>query len=163
MKKFKSIAYNEIFKLFLQFMAIKNYKTGGGKMYPKAVEEFLFFMEQNNVTTLNFTSQEVVIYYSYLVQRPHRRDLNSSLSDSSINHHLFAIRLLFDLILDTQKVDSLPLLPKFHRGNCSNRIPLSVDEIILLYDLTITKKEVALISIAYGCGLRRSEIEQFKC
>lgn len=162
--KFKSIEFNKIFEQYNQFLEIKNYKTGNGKMYPKAVSDFLEFMEKNNVNKLNFNKDDLAIYYEYLIERPHKRKYKTgkqaSLSDNTINHHLFAIKLLFELILDTAKADSLPLLPKFHRGTNRNKTPLTVDEIIHLYTLTKTNLESALISTAYGCGLRRTEIER---
>lgn len=159
--KFKSSEFNEIFEQYNQLMKIKNYKTGSGKMYPNAVAEFLQFMEEHNMSTLNFKSQHLIQYYDYLTQRPNRKfEYKSNLSDSTINHHLFAIGLLFELILNTNKAESLPLLPKFLRGGHNPKAVLTVDDIIHLYTLTKTNIESALISTAYGCGLRRTEIER---
>lgn len=159
--EFKSVQFNEIFEQYNQLMEVKNYKTGNGNMYPKAVEEFLEFMEQNNVSTLNFTSDHLTNYYNYLSQRPNKRNKKqASLSDSTINHHLFAISLLFELILNTKKADSLPMLPKFIRGSQNRKQVLTTDEIIYLYTLVKSNLEAAIISTAYGCGLRRTEIER---
>ncbi len=157
-KKFRSPDFNEIYDQFNQFISIKKYKTGNGQMYLKAVREFLTFMEKTNVQNLAFNRDQLTAYYDYLIQRPSKR--KGTLSDNTINHHLFAVRLLFDLILETGKAESLPLLPKFHRGQYEYKQPLSVDEIKHLYSLCETKLETALLSVAYGCGLRRSEIER---
>ena len=135
---------------------MKKYKTGQGNMYQKAVEEFLLFMEQNSVSQLTFNRDQLTAYYAYLIERPSRR--KGTLSDNTINHHLFAIKLLFELILDSGKAKSLPMLPKYLRGNYNHREVLSIEEVKHLYGLTKNKQEAALLSAAYGCGLRRSEI-----
>ena len=156
-ERFKSPDYNWIYNQYMKLIQIKKYKTGHGNMYQKAVEEFLLFMERNNVSELHFDRDQLTAYYSYLIQRPSRR--KGTLSDNTVNHHLFAIKLLFELILDSGKADSVPMLPKYLRGNYTQREVLSVDEIKHLYSLTENKLEAALLSAAYGCGLRRSEIE----
>ena len=135
---------------------MKKYKTGQGNMYQKAVEEFLLFMEQNSVSQLTFNRDQLTAYYAYLIERPSRR--KGTLSDNTINHHLFAIKLLFELILDSGKAKSLPMLPKYLRGNYNYREVISIEEVKHLYSLTKNKQEAALLSAAYGCGLRRSEI-----
>ena len=97
-------------------------------------------------------------YNDYLMQRPnHRRE--GGLSDSSIRNHLFSLRLFFDYLMDTEQIIFSPLhLPKFQISTYKQRNILSIEEIKQLYAVCETRQDKALLSIAYGCGLRRSEI-----
>ena len=155
--KFKYTEYTDLLVQFDKLVRVKNYKTGQGKMYQAAVKEYLLFMERNNVSTLKFNRDHLTSYYDYLIHRPSRR--GGTLSDSTINHHLFAFRLLFELLLENNQVSSLPAIPKYLRGNVLEREILTINEVKHLYSLCKTSQEIALISVAYGCGLRRSEIE----
>ena len=77
-----------------------------------------------------------------------------------IRHHLFSMRLFFDYLLETGEIQSSPArLPKFQIGKANERNICTVEEILQLYAACETKRDKALLSIAYGCGLRRTEIQ----
>jgi site-specific recombinase XerD len=77
-----------------------------------------------------------------------------------IRGHLFALRLLFDYLIDMGEVTASPAhLPKLKINRSKQREPLTIDEIKEVNKGCNTRLEKALIAIAYGCGLRRTEIE----
>jgi integrase/recombinase XerD len=68
---------------------------------------------------------------------------------------------LFDYLTDTKQVEGSPArLPKFSIGKSQEREILTVEEIIQVFECCKDKRERAILSLAYGCGLRRSEIKE---
>ena len=55
-------------------------------------------------------------------------------------------------------MDALPIIPKYQRTRQEPKEILSVDEVKSMYEACKNLKETALLSCAYGLGLRRSEI-----
>ena len=154
----KSKQFQSVFDDYSTLIKFKGYKTGNGKMYPVAVKEFLLFQEKNGHNQLQFGREQMTAYYQYLTHRKSRR--GDRLAFNTVNHHLFAIALFFEMLLKMDLVESTPYLPKFLRGKQAFGSILEQDEMQEVYRLCVNEKETAMLSVAYGCGLRRTEIEQ---
>lgn len=152
--------FENLYNDFADFIKLKGYSRGKKTCYPSNVREFLFFIETRGVTEIkNVIAMDVVQYYEYLRERPNQRR-DGGLSDSMISGHLFSLRLFFDYLMDMGEVTASPAhLPKFNVVKHKERQILTVAEIKEVNNACVTKMEKALIAIAYGCGLRRSEIE----
>lgn len=139
----------------------KGYSRGKDCVYPSMVREFLFFIEQKGFTTIQqVKATDVMAYHDYLVQRPNQRR-EGGLSNSTISAQLFSLRIFFDHLRDIKQLDASPVqLPKFSLNSYQQRNILTVEEIKQLYSVCENKRDKALLSVAYGCGLRRSEIEK---
>lgn len=147
-------------KLLLEYnrnLKVRNYKSH--KMYSSAVKEFFEFHTKRSKHTMNFNQADMIAYYQYLTTRKNQRR-SGTLSQSTINHYLFAVGLLFDYMLRSNKVDALPVVPKYLRGQPTEMEILTVDQIKELYKSTQNELETAILSTAYGAGLRRTEIHQ---
>lgn len=146
---------------FYQYIKTKGYSRAKDGVYSSCVREFLFFIESRHVNDLKqVTATEIIAYHNYLSERPNQRRAGG-LSDSMIKNHLFSVRLFFDYLLDTGELDSSPArLPRFTMKKYQERNILTTEEVNQLYDVCQTVQDKALLSVAYGCGLRRSEIEQ---
>jgi site-specific recombinase XerD len=153
--------FEQLYKEFDLMIKTKNYSRGKNTMYQSCVREFLFFTENRGITTVKEINAAVIIsYYEYLRERPNQRK-EGGLSESMIRHHLFSLRLFFDYLLDTDQITSSPArLPKFQIGLYKQRNIVTVEEVQLIYNACENKRDRALIAIAYGCGLRRTEIEK---
>jgi site-specific recombinase XerD len=127
-------------------------------MYQTAVKEFLTYQSKRGKTSIEFTQNDMAVYYEYLTTRNNKRG-SGTLSQTTINHHLFAIRLLFDYLLETNKVKAVPAIPKFLRGLTGEMEIITVEQVKQLYKACENELETAILSAAYGAGLRRSEIE----
>ena len=137
----------------------ENYSTRGAGAYQTCVKEFLWWMELHGTTKIiRVESSTMIDYYEYITTRPNKLR-EGVLSESMINQHLFSLRLFFDYLLETKQVESVVLIPKFSHGNAKERNIASQEEITLLYKHCKTKLEKAILGLAYGCGLRRSEME----
>lgn len=158
MKTLSTRYYIDLYNAFNTFIKVKQYKTGRGMMYQLCVAEFFNYLEKNSIMDLTLVDGQIVQqYYDYLSLRPSKR--GGSLSQNTLNHHLFALKLLFHYCLDEGLLEEMVVLPGYQRGIVDERPPLSREEIALLFAVCRTQTERALLAIVYGCGLRRSEIE----
>lgn len=151
--------FQKLYKEFDTFIKAKGYGNGRQVSYQSNAREFLFFIEARGFTEVQAVkASEIVAYYEYINERPNQRR-EGGLSDSMIRHHLFALRLFFDYLLETSQIQSSPArLPKFQIGKGKQRNICSLEEIKQLYAACRSRRDKALLGIAYGCGLRRNEI-----
>jgi len=156
-----NIQYQQLYKEFDTFIKAKGYGNGKPVCYQSNVREFLFFIENEGFCDIqDIKAPEIIGYYEYISERPNQRR-EGGLSDSMIRHHLFALRLFFDYLLETGQIASSPVcIPKFQPGKRKERLPCTLEEIKELYSACRNKRERAILSIAYGCGLRRDEIHR---
>ncbi len=154
-------SYQSLFEDFDIYIMTKGYNRGKPCSLPSCVREFLFFLESRNIYDLKeVMATEIIAYHQYLMERPNQRR-GGGLSDSHIKSHLFSLRLFFDYLLDIGELETSPArLPKFILNKHKERNILTTEEIDLLYKVCETKQDRAMISLAYGCGLRRSELEK---
>lgn len=130
------------------------YSKTSVSMLPRLIENFL-----------NFTKKElqliepidITAYYKHLQERPHKRK-PGGLSESYINHHIYSIKVFFDWQLEKGALQFNPISTlEFPRPKSKPREILTIGEIKQVYQVTENLKEKALLSLYYGCGLRRSE------
>lgn len=91
------------------------------------------------------------------MQDPNKKG-EGSLSSKSIKFHLFVLGLFILNLLETSQIEKAFYIPSYSEVNENPRNVLSIDEVQLLYNKAQNQLETALLSLAYGCGLRRSEI-----
>ncbi len=152
--------FETLYKDFNTFIQAKGYRLGKSQMLQSCVREFLFFIEIQGYTQIReIKALQIVSYIDYLRERPNQRR-EGGLSESMIRHHLYALRLFFDHLIDAEELESSPArLPKFQFGKNKERSLCTVEEMKQIYAACKNSKEKALLGIAYGCGLRRSEIQ----
>ncbi len=152
-------AFQNLVNDFDSFVKVRNYKVGRGNMHQIAIIEFLIWMEQYGITNIkSVTSKQVIQYTDYLIARPKQRG-TGTLAEKTIKLHLFALGLFMENLLENKKIENGFYIPSFSGGTKTSRSVLTVDEIKLVYKYCQNELEKALLSIGYGCGLRRSEME----
>ena len=124
-------------------------------MLPACVGEFLFFTGKADITEIR--QEHISKFYDYIQQRPNKRR-PGALSEMMVSHHMYALRLFFNFLEQTSGISMNPMSNMaFNRPKSKEREILSVDEINSLFDATCCQLERAMLSVFYGCGLRRSE------
>ncbi len=151
--------FESIHRDFKVFISAKNYTTNTSSNILACIREFLFFIETKGFVTIQqVKSSEVISYYEYIIERPNQRR-DGGLSDSVIRFHLFSLRIFFDYLLDAGEIESAPArIPKYQLAKTKSRNICSIEEIKQLYEACQSKRDRAILALAYGCGLRRSEI-----
>ena len=131
------------------------YKQATVKMIPLCVSEFLEIQNINQVR--NITSTDIVNHHEYLQNRPHKKK-PGGLSESYINHHIYSLRIFFSWLLKQELITVCPISNlEFKSPTAKQREVLTIKEVKELYKATQTPLERAILSLFYGCGLRRSE------
>ena len=157
---------NEILNIKSNRIQIENYKSDlnarnikRSQMYVAMITEFLCWLEIFSVGTIQKIKRtDLIEYIEYLTTRPNKR-LVGTLSDSSIKGHYLALNMFFSMLLKNGVIQKAYLLPTFGKREKEYRTILSVEEIKEVISHCKNSLEKNIINIAYGCGLRRSEIE----
>jgi integrase/recombinase XerD len=130
------------------------YSKTSVNMLPACVNGFLEF---TSVSTCQVASKHILVYHKYLQQRPNKRSAGS-LSESYINHHVYALKVFFCWQQEKGVVITNPMSSlTFKKPISKPREILSASEVKLLFSVCKSLKEKAVLALFYGCGLRRSE------
>ena len=160
-KTIQTPAYESLLSDFDSFIKVRNYKLGRSNMHKTSVSEFLIWLEEHGVTKIKeVTSKEVLGYFEHLIVRPNQRR-EGTLAEKTIKLHLYAMSLFMQNLLENKIIDNAFYIPSYGgTGTSKSRNTLSVEEIKLVYAHCENDLESALLSVAYGCGLRRTELVQ---
>ena len=140
------------YKIYLERLG---YSKNSIYMLPKCVQEFLEVQQINNLKQI--IPSDIVRHHEYLQTRPNKRR-PGGLSESHINHHIYALKTFFKWLEETGKLNINPISPlEFPSPKSKPREILTQEEIKALYEATETYRERAVLSLYYGCGLRRTE------
>lgn len=152
--------YKEYLIDFKAWLRILGYSGNTIKNYPKCLEEFFFQLEKQNIRSIEKVNQQVINDYCHYIQtRPSAH--GGALSISQVNRH-FALLEKFREYL--QKKENKTLIYKISYLKNDRRPEVSFlkeEEIKALYHATDESphgyRDRAMLSIFYGCGLRRNE------
>ncbi|NHN28080.1 tyrosine-type recombinase/integrase [Flavobacterium jejuense] len=165
----QSTSYNYLENAFKEWLDILGFAERTVYTLPNAVREFLHYLEQKSIKQINqITHQVIKEYYTYLISRASERQ-GGALSSNYINHHFWALEKFFEFLhhKGTQNLPEINL--KRLKKETLEREILTIEEIKELYEIvenqqTNTRKQEALnyqdkvlLTIYYGCGLRRTE------
>ena len=106
------------------------------------------------------TAKEISNYYQYISQRPSKKD-GGTLNPKTTCGHMRTIRDLFIMLQNETQLKTNPcstLSFPYPKEETFKRTILSQQEIKALYQATETAQERAILSLAYGCGLRVGEL-----
>ena len=171
----KSDNYNYILKSFGEWLDVLGYAEHTVYGMPNYIKEFLYYLEKININTLNkIENKHIKAHYRELKQRTNQRR-GGALSNGSLNKHLQALQKFSDYLRQSGKL----LLPKLHiqseEDNHEIKYVLTQEEIQQLYKATdfypatteriapwmyeaLSIRDKAMLTIFYGCGLRRNEV-----
>lgn len=152
----KSKQFTQLQTEFEVFNKVKGYKTGRGKMYPQALQEFLTYIEKIGLHKVEeLRAIHLKEYFEHLTTRPSKR--GGTLSNHTVNHHLFGLNLFLEYLVKNGYEIEVSSFPKYISRVTTPKEVLTVEDIQELYKQA-NLFEKALLSLAYGCGLRRSEV-----
>lgn len=137
------------------------YAPGTIRSVIQSLHDFIDWMEGRSMKSLRALDADAVeAYHTYVSGRPNKRRAGG-LSESTITHHIYTLKLLLNWAEETGQIGTHPMSGlRFRSPESMPYEVLSEDEIKRLYGVCENYKERVLLSLYYGCGLRRSEGEQ---
>ena len=126
-------------------MLSKRYSSSTIKVYTESLRTFLLFYSKN---TSELTNDDIIHFNTAYI-------LEKKLSQSYQNQVVNAIKL-FTKVIEGNKLQ--PAL--IHRPRSEKKLPnvLSMREVKMIIDACANQKHKMMLSLIYGCGLRRSEL-----
>jgi integrase/recombinase XerD len=162
--------YKYILESFAQWLEIKGYAEFTVYSMPIQARELFNWLERRNITEVKqITVVHIKHYYKYIKQRTNTKQ-GGALSSNHVNKHRQSLLILLDYLRQSARITIpyiklrvLPIIKEHYKV-------LTVEEIKQLYEATTvvdgsahdpetSLRDKAMLSILYGCGLRRREAE----
>jgi site-specific recombinase XerD len=167
MKKLKlnNRSYKALLISFKEWLDILGYSKGIVKYSPIFLQEFFYWLEQNQRTNIaTVTRKDITEYYQYLKQRPNE-NYGGALSNPSLNGHISSLKR-FNEYLKKHNAKSLSIHLRFEKKDQLNETDVvTQSEIKELFKATehtsplerFRLRDKAILTVLYSCGLRRNE------
>jgi integrase/recombinase XerD len=152
--------YQKLAESFYRYILRLGYNAQGCKARKNYLCEFLRWLEQKGLLDITqITAQEIRNYYQHISERPSKKD-SGILSQKTTHSHMRIIRDLYIMLQNEGKIKINPCSTlKFpYPIATEERTVLDQEEIKQLYKVAETAQEKAILSLAYGCGLRVGEL-----
>lgn len=161
--------FEHLYYAYRQWLDILGYSEMSVYNLPNLLREFLHHLEtREKLTSITQLQQDhIKSYYEQISNRPNQRR-GGGLSDNQINKHVQNLEKFMEFLHHRGMKDLPPVSIRLLRLDRPGITVLTREEIAQLYATTeqetITLKEEALnvrdramLSVVYGCGLRRNE------
>lgn len=164
----KNESFQYVEKSFREWLDILGYAESTVYNLPNHIRELFYYLEQNNINHITELDNTIIkTHYENLKLRSNDRK-GGGLSNGSLNKHLQALYKFTDYLRQSGRL----ILPKLNidwETDDTHEIEtLSQSEIQLLYKATygynentklapFNARDRAMLTIFYGCGLRRNE------
>lgn len=143
--------------LFLVYLKReKNYSDKTIDSYENDLNNFLFFLKENNISSFKKVDYQLMrSYLAYLYDR--------KLSSSTVSHTLSALRSFFKWLQRMEKIDNNPVVlikaPKKKYNLPSYMNYTILDDLLNIPDITtpLGQRDAAILEIFYSTGIRVSE------
>jgi len=150
--------WQKLFQEFCVYIRSQNYASSHGESYISYALEFILYAERNGRRSIGSVDGETLNkYMEYLESRPNQRS-GALLSVGTIATHRASVGMLFDYAYASGMIAYTVPFPKLIRPERSIQNILDMAEIRSLFAACRDPRDTAILSLAYGCGLRRSEI-----
>lgn len=166
--KLQNTSYEHLEKAFGEWLDILGYCEMSSYNMPSIVREFLHFLELNNINQITALKQQnYKEYFNYINNRSNQRR-GGGLSNNYLNKHIQALEKFYEFLVHkgVQGVPPVTLRQlKLEKGNVTVLTQQEIKDLFKATDKeSTTKKEAAfntrdkvLLTVFYGCGLRRNE------
>lgn len=157
-----SVEYEYLLKEFKKYLEILNYNKKSIKNSVRFIEEFFCYLTVKIDRLHKIKQTHINGYLDYLQHRPNMIK-QGTLKESYINKHITSLRKLSKFLFISER-GKLVIKPELLKTRESANF-LKTEEIKTLYKVAGEEKnpykerDVAMISLLYGCGLRASEAE----
>ena len=166
MKKLKlqTQSYKAVLTNFKEWLDILGYSQSTVYYLPIFVQEFLYWLEQHHINSIDKISlANVKEYYKYLNERCHERK-SGGLSKAYLNKHQSGLKK-FREYLQKHGATTFKVHLQWEENDPTKKDVLTQSEIKELFEITnyssqflrTRLRDKAILVVLYSCGLRRSE------
>jgi len=170
----QSDSYKYILQSFKEWLDVLGYADTTVYGMPNLIKEFLYYLEQHGKTYINqIENKYIKEHYRKLKTRANTRQ-GGGLSNSYLNKHLQALQKFSDYLRQSGRLQLPKLYMQTEEDNHQIKYVLTQEEIQQIYKATdlyptdaqriapwmyeaLALRDKAMLSILYGCGLRRNE------
>lgn len=164
----KNESYQYIEKSFREWLDILGYAPSTVYNLPNHIRELFYYLEKNNIDHITQLDNQIIKeHYEHIKLRGNQIQ-GGALSNGSLNKHLQALYKFTDYLRQSGRVVLPKLAIEWENDNTGEIETLTSEEIHQLYKVTygynentqlslINARDRAILSIFYGCGLRRNE------
>ena len=155
-----NVQFIRLVESYKEWLATLGYARSTVTGSPRYVNAFFFYLELKKIFTLTeITSLVIKDYFIYLSARKNQNKAGT-LSLNSLRSNLGALRRLGKYLRETEQ-GNLEISVQLPESKIQVKEILSREEISLLYQSTdqsiLGMRDKAMLSVYYGCGLRRNE------
>lgn len=164
----KNSRYEYLEKAFTEWLNVLGYSPMSAYNMPSLVREFLHFLESNKINHIReLKQQHYKKYFNYISSRGNQRR-GGGLSNNYLNKHIQALEKFYEFLNHKGVQDIPPVTIRHLKLDKENITVLTIDEIQQLYKATekesdnpkqqaFNARDRAMLTVFYGCGLRRNE------
>jgi len=157
---------------FANWLQTLNYSEETIKTRKRNIKEFLLYLERCQITTIEILTNEKTKRFKRYLKRRENKLYGSGLMNASINVGISSVNKFFEYLQQTGNTtpDNLEYVEELYK----QRNIVSLNEINELYETThqthhfanvetkakqeaVSQRDRAILSVYYGCGLRKSE------
>ena len=159
--------YRALADQFYSYLIRLGYNPKSSRSRYNYLSEFLSWLESKGHYDIEqTTADQINKYYTYISERPSKKPARSAggdggtLSQKTTHSHMQNIKDLFEMLHSQGKITSNPCstLNFQYPKEKAERTVLDQEEIEALYKAAETAQDRAILSFAYGCGLRAGEL-----
>jgi len=153
-------SYQDLAEKFYKYLLRLGYNPKSSRSRYNYLCEFLHWLEQKGELEITkITTYQINQHYQYISERPSKKD-GGILSQKTTHSHMRNVRDLFEMLLNEGQIKSNPTstLNFPYPRHRAERTVLNQEEIQALYRASETAQERAILSLAYGCGMRAGEL-----
>lgn len=155
--------HEELLTEFARVRIARGFNRGKGDSAPILCREYLQFLECNGCDLVS--NSHVFHYRKFCDYLKGRRKLRGKgfLSQAHQQHIRYAVHSFYEFMMDAGHLDSSPVTGSlFQHPEKKDKPVLNRKQIQLLFAEAKDWPEKVILALAYGCGLRRSEIERLQ-
>jgi integrase/recombinase XerD len=152
--------YKLLEKSFIEWVTTLGYSQGVIYHSSYCMREFFSYLEKENLLDIEKLPEGIVASYIIELKKRKKHIKTGALSKASINGHIAVLKRFSQYLLKEEEI-ILPVNIDFEILHPSVRVILTRKEIEALYRATDSTplgiRDTAMLSLYYGCGLRKSE------
>ncbi len=152
--------YQNLITNYKEWLITLNYSKGLIYNDPLMITEFLSWLKDNEITTLQQITPVIIKdYLKHLTTRKHHKE-NKTLSQSTIRRYYQALKR-FACYLNKNELPSFEIPTLQAQKQQNSPVLFTKAEIKILYKATdptyLGYRDRAMLALCYGCGLRKAE------